>query len=118
MRRRAGAAPPRFGDAIRSSRPDCCKDAIRDGALAAFWPYQPLGTIDIRPPHAEERPARLFDELTRRASERVEKSSRQGARGPQGFASVQPALACSRRRLPVICGPITKRKRGRILGVG
>src|SRR6516225_3945687 len=40
------------------------------------------------------------------------------ARGPQEFASPQPALACSRRPLLPVRGPMTKRKRGRILGVG
>ena len=48
----------------------------------------------------------------------LQESSHQKAGGPREFASVQPALACSRRPLVPVRGPITKRKRGRILGVG
>src|SRR5215471_14420182 len=36
-------------------------------------------------------------------------------RGPQGFASVQPALPCSRRPLLPVCVPMIKRKRGLVL---
>src|SRR5262249_7100481 len=47
----------------------------------------------------------------------LQESPHQKARAPRIRIS-SAALARSRRRLPMICGPITKRKRGQIHGVG
>src|SRR6516164_2850968 len=52
------------------------------------------------------------------SSRQLQRSADQRARGPREFASVQLVLACSRRPLVPVRGPITKRKRGRIFGVG